>query len=50
MGKTFERIKQGLNKAIGHAKGKKAGVKVWRPTAVDVAEVRGRLGFTQARR
>ena len=48
MGKTFERIKQGLNEAIGHAKGKKAGVKVWRPTAVDVAEVRGRLGFPQA--
>ena len=44
MGKTFERIKQGLNKAIGHAKGKKAGVKVSRPTAVDVAEVRGRMG------
>ena len=48
MGKTFERIKQGLNEAIGHAKGMQAGVKVWRPAAVDVAEVRGRLGFTQA--
>ena len=48
MGKTFERIKQGLNEAIGHAKGKQTGVKVWRPAAVDVAEVRGRLGLTQA--
>ena len=48
MGKTFERIKQGLNEAIGHAKGKQAGVKVWRPAAVDVAAVRGRLGLTQA--
>ena len=38
MGKAFERIKQGLNEAIGDAKGKQAGVKVWRPAAVDVAE------------
>ena len=43
MGTAFERIKQGLNEAIGHAKGKQAGVKVWRPAAVDVAELRGRL-------
>lgn len=48
MGMAFERIKQGLNEAIGHAKGKQAGVKVWRPAAVDVAAVRGRLGLTQA--
>ena len=48
MGMAFERIKQGLNEAIGHAKGKQAGVKMWRPAAVNVAEVRGRLGFTQA--
>ena len=49
MGKAFESIKQGLTEAIGHAKGTQAGVKVWRPAAVDVAAVRGRLGFTQAR-
>jgi putative transcriptional regulator len=48
VGKTCERIKQGLNEAIGHAKGKQAGVKVWHPAAVDVAMVRSRLGFTQA--
>ena len=48
MGKAFESIKQGLTEAIGHAKGTQAGVKVWRPAAVDVAAVRGRLGFTQA--
>ncbi len=48
MGKVFESITQGLNEAIGRAKGKQAGVKVWRPAAVDVAEVRGRLGFTLA--
>ena len=48
MGKAFESIKQGLTEAIGHAKGTQSGVKVWRPAAVDVAAVRGRLGFTQA--
>ena len=48
IGKVFESIKQGLTEAIGHAKGTQAGVKVWRPAAVDVAAVQGRLGFTQA--
>ncbi len=48
MGKAFESIRRGLNEAIGHAKGKQAGVKVWQPSAVDVAQVRSRLGFTQA--
>jgi putative transcriptional regulator len=48
MGKAFKSIRQGLNEAIGHAKGAQAGVKIWRPAAVDVAVVRGRLGFTQA--
>ena len=48
MGKAFDSIKQGLIEAIGHAKGTQAGVKVWRPLAVDVASVRGRLGLTQA--
>lgn len=48
MGKAFESIRRGMNEAIGHAKGAQTGVKVWRPTSVDVAAVRGRLGFTQA--
>ena len=48
MGMAFKSIKQGLTEAIGHAKGTQAGVKVWCPAAVDVAAVRGRLGFTQA--
>ena len=47
MGKAFESIRRGLNEAVGHAKGKQAGVKVWQPSAVDVAQVRGRLGLTQ---
>ncbi len=48
MGKAFDGIRQGLSEAIGHAKGKQAGVKEWRPSPVDVATVRGRIGFTQA--
>ena len=48
MGKAFESIKQGLTEAIGHAKDTQAGARVWRPAPVDVAAVRGRLGFTQA--
>ena len=34
MGMAFERIKQGLNEAVGHAKDRRAGVKVWWPAAV----------------
>lgn len=48
MGKAFESIRRGLNEAIGHAKGEQTGVRVWRPAPVDVAAVRGRMGFTQA--
>lgn len=47
MGKAFESIRQGLLEATQHARGKQAGVKVYRPVAVDVAAVRGRLGMTQ---
>ncbi|MFO1221427.1 MAG: helix-turn-helix domain-containing protein [Burkholderiaceae bacterium] len=47
MGKAFERIEQGLKEAVGHAKGQRRGAKEWRPAPVDVAAVRGRLGFTQ---
>lgn len=45
MSEAFENIRGGLNEAIGHAKCDQAGVKVWRPAAVDVAVLRGRLGF-----
>ena len=48
MGKAFDSIKQGLTEALNHPKGQQAGVKVWQPAAVDVAVVRGRIGFTQA--
>lgn len=48
MGNAFERIRKGLVEATEHARGRQTGVKVYRPAAVDVAAVRGRLGFTQA--
>ncbi len=41
-------IRQGLAEAIEHAKRRQADVKVYQPAKVDVAAVRGRLGFTQA--
>jgi putative transcriptional regulator len=33
--------------ATGHAESQQGGVKVYQPAKVDVAAVRGRLGFTQ---
>jgi putative transcriptional regulator len=48
MGKTFESIRKGLNEAIAHAKGDATGVRVFTPTAVDVAAVRERVGLSQA--
>ena len=48
MAKAFDSIKQGLNEAIAHAKskGKTPGVKLYKPQAVDVADLRQRLGLT----
>ncbi|ACB35431.1 transcriptional regulator, XRE family [Leptothrix cholodnii SP-6] len=48
MSTAFESIRQGLKEATAHARGDAAGVKVYEPTAVDVAAVRARLGLTQA--
>ena len=47
MGKAFESIRQGLKEAAAHARGDTADVKLYEPTAVDVAAVRARLGLTQ---
>ena len=47
MAQAFQSIKQGLNEAIGHARGNKQGVKLHQPQAVDVSRLRGRLGLTQ---
>lgn len=49
MGKAFESIAAGLTEAIEHAKrrGTGSGVRVYRPQAVDVRELRQRVGMTQ---
>ncbi len=47
MGKAFESIRQGLKEAAAHTRGEATGVKIYEPTAVDVAAVRARLGLTQ---
>ena len=47
MALAFQSIKQGLNEAIAHARGAKAGVKLYQPQAVDVSRLRERLGLTQ---
>lgn len=50
MTRAFDSIKQGLNEAIAHAqpRGKEvAGIKVYQPQSVDVANLRARLNLTQ---
>lgn len=47
MSKAFDNIKQGLQEAIDHARGKEIGVKVHRPRSVDVKAVRAKVGMTQ---
>jgi len=49
MGKAFESIKAGLTEAIAHAKGEPAGagVRLYRPHAIDVQELRRRVGMAQ---
>jgi putative transcriptional regulator len=44
---AFESIKQGLAEATAHARGTGVGMAEYRPQAVDVAALRGRLGLTQ---
>jgi putative transcriptional regulator len=47
MGKAFDRIQQGLNEALEHARGNPQAARVYRPEPVDVAALRHRLGMTQ---
>ena len=47
MTQAFQNIKQGLDEAIAHARGNKLGVKLHQPQAVDVSQLRERLGLTQ---
>lgn len=47
MSELFESIKRGLEEAVAHAKGEKAGVRVFTPEEVDVKKVREKTGLTQ---
>lgn len=47
MNNAFDSIKQGLQEAIEHARGKEIGVKVHRPRSVDVKALRVKMGMTQ---
>ena len=48
MGKAFDSIRKGLQEAIAHAQGEaSAGVRVYRPHAVDVKALRRRVAMTQ---
>jgi len=47
MSDIFESIKKGMEEAIDHQKGKKTGIKVYKPTEVDVKKVREKTGLTQ---
>jgi putative transcriptional regulator len=47
MGKAFESIRQGLQEAIGHAKGEASAVRTYRPQSVDVKALRHRVAMTQ---
>lgn len=47
MSNLFDGIKQGLQEAIDHARGKEIGARVHRPRPVDVKAVRAKVGMTQ---
>ncbi len=47
MSTAFDSIKQGLQEAMEHARGKETGVKLHRPRSVDVKAMRAKLGMTQ---
>jgi len=47
MSDIFASIKKGMEEAIEHRKGRKTGIKVYRPVPVDVKKVREKTGLTQ---
>jgi len=47
MGRTIDSISRGLNETVAHAKGKKVAVKIYKPEAVNVSELRQHMGMTQ---
>lgn len=48
MSKAFDEIREALEEAIAHTRGEETGVKVRQIARVDVAEIRTRLGMSQA--
>ena len=48
MSRAYASIKQGLQEAIAHQRGRQAGVELHVPPPVDVKEVRRLTGLTQA--
>ena len=49
MGKAFTEISEGLDDAIGHAKGKKANARQHHMEAIDVRSIREKTGMSQQR-
>ena len=47
MSRAFDRIKQGLQEAIDHARGDSEAVRVYRPKSIDVKALRTRVAMTQ---
>ncbi len=47
MSEIFESVKGGMYGAIAHQEGKKTGIKVYKPDAVDVKKVREKTELTQ---
>lgn len=47
MNSAFESLKQGLHEAIDYSEGRLKNVRVYKPTPVDIKQLRKRVGMTQ---
>ena len=47
MNSAFESLKQGLNEAINYSDGRIRNVRVYKPTPVNIKQIRKRVGMTQ---
>lgn len=47
MNSAFESLKQGLREAIDYSEGRLKNVRVYKPTPVDIKQLRKRVGMTQ---
>lgn len=48
MNKVFKSIKQGLEEAVDYSNGKRAKAREFKPTHIDVKEIRKRIGMSQS--